>query len=389
MREARIAVIVGTRPEVIKMAPVFRALQATAGLVPVLCIAGQHVALMEQALADFSLVPDVRLPPIGDAGLAARLGALTAQLGAALEHLRPALTLVQGDTATALAGSFAAFAAPCPVGHVEAGLRTGDLAAPWPEEGHRRAIAAIAALHFAPTARARDNLLREGVAAERIHLTGNTGIDALRATAAMPPALPDALDQALQRAHSAGRRLLLVTGHRRENFGAGLAGICAALAMLATRPDVLILYPVHRNPQVDGPVRRALDGLGNVILAPPLDYRAFVQLLERCHIVLTDSGGVQEEAPAFGKPVLVLRETTERPEAVDAGVARLVGTNPVRIVAETVRLLDDRSAYAAMARAVSPFGDGQAAARIAAIAAAYLQDAGSLAMGGQGGSGSF
>lgn len=373
MQGTRVAVIVGTRPEVIKMAPVVRALRATCSLAPMLCVAGQHVDLLETALADFALTPDIRLPTIAETGLAARLGTLTAQLGAALERLRPGMALVQGDTTTALAGSLAAYSVQCPLGHVEAGLRTGNPAAPWPEEGHRRAIAALATLHFAPTAGARDTLLQEGIDAARVHLTGNTGIDALHMAEAMPATLPQPLAAAIRHAETGGRRLLLVTGHRRENFGPGLSGICAALATLAARPDVLVLYPVHLNPQVDAPVRAALGDHAQVILTPPLGYRSFVQLMKASHLVLTDSGGVQEEAPAFGKPVLVLRATTERPEAVEAWVARLVGTDPARIVAEATRLLDDPAAYATMARAISPYGDGKAATRIAGIVAAYLK----------------
>ncbi len=372
MDGTRVAIVVGTRPEAIKMAPVVQALRALPGLSPVLCATGQHTQLLDTALADFALTPDVRLPPIAQTGIAARLGALTAQLGDALAQLCPALTLVQGDTATALAACLAAYATRCPVGHVEAGLRTGDLLAPWPEEGNRRAIAALATLHFAPTPRARDALLREGIAPAHIHLTGNPGIDALHQIAAMPSALPEPIDTALRQAHEQGRRLLLVTGHRRENFGAGLDGVCAALRRLAERPDVLIIYPAHLNPQVAQPVLRALGGLSNVMITPPLDYRGFAQLLRACYIVLSDSGGVQEEAPALGKPVLVLRTKTERPEAVEAGVARLVGTDPARIQAETTRLLDDPAAYAEMARPISPYGDGKAAVRIARIVEAFL-----------------
>lgn len=372
MQEACVTAVVGTRPEVIKMAPVVRALRTTKGLATFLCVAGQHADLLEPALADFDLAPDMRLPAVPDASQAARLGALTSQLGAALEGLQPALVLVQGDTATALAGSLAAHAARCPLGHVEAGLRTGDPAAPWPEEGNRRAIAALATLHFAPTVQARENLLREGIAARHIHVTGNTGMDALQLVQTLPAALPPFLDDAIRQAQAGGRRVLLATGHRRENLGAGLAGVCAALATLATRPDVLVLYPVHLNPQVDEPVRAALGGCANVILTPPLGYRSFIRLLKTSYLVLTDSGGVQEEAPALGKPVLVLREATERPEAVEAGVARLVGTDPVQIVDAAQRLLDDPAAYAAMARSISPYGDGAAAQRIARIVAAYL-----------------
>lgn len=369
----RILVVLGTRPEAIKLFPVIRALQGHAGITVRTCVTGQHRGLLDQVLAVAGLVPDIDLDLMTPGQ---SLGQLTARLlvglGEVMDREAPDRVLVQGDTASAFAGALAAFYRRIPVGHVEAGLRTGDMAQPWPEEGNRRMIAPLADLHFAPTATAAAALAREGVVAG-VTVTGNTVIDALyltRERLAGEPALAAALDSAIARC--GGRRTILVTAHRRENAGAGLAGIATAVTRLAARGDVAILWPGHPNPAVAAAMAAADHPA--VIRIDPLDYPCFVRALAHCDLVMTDSGGVQEEAPAFAKPVLVLRETTERPEAVAAGTAMLVGADTDRIVATAARLLDDDAAYAAMARAHHPFGDGRAAMRIAAIVAAAHRD---------------
>ena len=362
MTRRRVLVVLGTRPEAIKLAPVLTALAASATLEPRLCVSGQHREMLDQMLAVFGLTPDhdlaVMQPGQDLADLTARVllgvrGVLAAE--------RPAAVLVQGDTTTALAGALAAFYAGVPVGHVEAGLRTGRIDQPFPEEMNRRAVGLLATWHYAPTAQAAEHLRREGVDPARVVVTGNTVVDAVQRIAAAAPPLPAAVDPALL----AGRRLVLVTGHRRESFGAGLAALCAALRAIADRhPDVAIVYPVHLNPAVDGPVRAALAGQPRIALTPPLDYAGFVALLRRAHLAITDSGGVQEEAPSFGVPVLVTRAATERGEALAAGTARLVGSDRDAIVAAADALLTDPAAHAAMRAAGNPFGDGQAAQRI-------------------------
>lgn len=355
----RVLVLLGTRPEAIKLAPVLAALRASATLTPRLCASGQHREMLDPILAVFGLRPDHDLAVMHPAQ---ELSALTARvlLGvrAVLATERPAALLVQGDTTTALAGALAAFYAGVPVGHVEAGLRTGRLDQPFPEELNRRVIGQLATWHYAPTERAAAHLRREGVEAARIVVTGNTVVDAVRMIAAEDPPLPDAVDAATL----AGRRLVLVTGHRRESFGAGLAALCEALRAIVDRhDDALIVYPVHLNPAVDGPVRAALAGRPRVILTAPLDYRGFLALLRRAELVITDSGGVQEEAPSFGVPVLVTRAATERPEAIEAGTARLVGTDAGAIAGAASEIL---AATAPAPRTDNPFGDGTAAARI-------------------------
>jgi UDP-N-acetylglucosamine 2-epimerase len=365
-------VVFGTRPEAIKMAPVVDALRATPGIETLVTVTAQHRQMLDQVLDLFGLVPDEDLDLMApDQTLPDLFGRILTGMTAVLQRRRPDLVLVHGDTSTTFAAALAAFYARVPVGHVEAGLRTGNLQAPWPEEANRRLTAPLTRLHFAPTERARQNLLAEGLSAADIHVTGNTVIDALLSVVARIQA--DAALEAELAARfpflDAGRRLVLVTGHRRENFGAGFEQICLALRDIAARDDVQVLYPVHLNPQVQEPVNRILAGVGNAFLIPPQDYLPFVHLMSRAHLILTDSGGIQEEAPSLGKPVLVMRETTERPEAVDAGTVRLVGTDRARIVAEAARLLDDDDAYAAMARAHNPYGDGQAARRIAGIIA--------------------
>jgi len=367
----KVMIVFGTRPEAIKMAPVAHALRELAAIETRICVTAQHRALLDRVLDGAGLTPDIDLdlmqPKQTLDDLTARL---ILALGAVLDVERPDRVLVHGDTLTAMVASLAAHYRKIPVGHVEAGLRSGDIYQPWPEEANRRMIACIADLHFAPTHGAAAALRAEGRAGATIHMTGNTVVDALLAMRARlrdGVASAGAIGPVI--AGFAGRRILAVTCHRRENMAGGMARIAGALRDLAARPDVALILPLHPNPQVRMVMEAGLAGLPNVALVEPLDYPDFVALLDACHLVLTDSGGVQEEAPSLGKPVLVLRETTERPEGIAAGTARLVGTDRARIVAETAALLDDRAAYEAMARAHSPFGDGQAAGRIAGIIA--------------------
>lgn len=373
----RALVVVGTRPEVIKMAPVYAALAAQPNqFAPRLLATAQHRWMLDQALEAFLLQPDVDLDLMRPGQALSDLAAAILQrLPAVLAAEAPDVVLVQGDTSTSFVTALAAFHARIPVAHVEAGLRTGDLAHPFPEEANRRLTAVITDLHFAPTPGSRANLLREGVSAERVLVTGNTVIDALLAAAARLEAEAE-LRSGIEGSFPflrPGAPLVLVTGHRRESFGPGFEGIGLGLAALArTHPEADIVYPVHLNPLVREPVERLLGRIVNVHLVEPVGYLSLVWLLTRCRIVITDSGGIQEEAPSLGRPVLVMRETTERPEGLEAGTARLVGTDPDRIVAEARRLLEDQAAWEAMARAVNPFGDGQAAGRIAeALARRY------------------
>jgi UDP-N-acetylglucosamine 2-epimerase (non-hydrolysing) len=367
----KILVVLGTRPEAIKLAPVVAALRSTGTLECSVCVTGQHRSMLDQVLEYFGIVPafDLAVMQAGQtlSGLASRI---VSQLAQVLAEARPDAVLVHGDTTTTLAASLAAYYARIPVAHVEAGLRTGNLYSPWPEEGNRRLTAAIAAWHFAPTTTARENLIREGVDDRFITVTGNTVIDALLSVARRVDE-DDALSARFRERFDfldPGRRLVLVTGHRRENFGRGFESMCAALREIASsRPDVQIVYPVHLNPNVREPVNRLLGDLPNVHLEEPAGYPEFVYLMRGAYLVLTDSGGIQEEAPALGKPVLVMRDTTERPEAVMAGTVRLVGTCARRIVEETTRLLDDADAYQRMSRATSPYGDGRASERIASV----------------------
>jgi UDP-N-acetylglucosamine 2-epimerase (non-hydrolysing) len=369
----RILLVIGTRPEAIKMAPVLAALERRADEVEVaVCVTRQHSELLDAVLDLFHIRPSYDLALMKpDQGL----GELTARALVGLEGVygtfKPATVVVQGDTTTALAASLAAFYKRIPVAHVEAGLRTADLMAPWPEELNRRLTGVMASIHFAPTERARRNLLAEGVPAERIHVTGNTAVDAILGIVQRlrrEEGLRAALDRTFGYLDPA-RRLVLVTGHRRESFGEGFERICRALAALARRPDVQIVYPVHLNPNVRRPVFGILGDMPNVHLIEPVDYLAFAYLMTRSYIIVSDSGGVQEEAPSLDKPVLVMRDVTERQEAVEAGVVRLVGTDVGRIVSGAARLLDDAADYASMARGINPFGDGRAAERIAGVLA--------------------
>ncbi len=360
------------------MAPVVRALEASEAFESLLCVTGQHRGMLDQVLDLFELEPRHDLDLMRErqtlAGLTAR--ALTG-IAEILAAERPDVVLVQGDTTTTFAGALAAFYAGIPSGHVEAGLRTGDLAAPFPEEANRLLTGRLARLHFVPTERCRRALAAEGVAPERIWLTGNTVVDALLWVRDKLGSTPleqdrDALGSAYQ-AVAADPPLVLVTGHRRESFGAGFEGICFALKMLAEKhPEIEIVYPVHLNPEVQQPVRRTLADLPNVHLLAPLSYGVFARLMNRCKFILSDSGGIQEEAPALGKPVLVMREVTERQEAIEAGTARLVGSDPKRIVGEAERLLTDAATYRAMSRAHNAFGDGRAAERIVDALASVL-----------------
>jgi UDP-N-acetylglucosamine 2-epimerase (non-hydrolysing) len=356
--------IFGTRPEAVKMAPVVAALRRQPGVQARVLVTAQHRQMLDQVLGIFEVRPDFDLNIMQENQSPTQVAAeVLVRLRPVLVAERPDWVLVQGDTTTAFAAAFAAFYEHARVGHVEAGLRTYDRHNPFPEEINRVLADHLADLCFAPTETARRALLQENVPAERVHVTGNTVVDALQAIIARAPASANGHVPELP----AGKRLVLVTAHRRENFGRPLAEICAALKELAARPDVQVVYPVHPNPNVHGPVTEALGGLPGVSLLPPLDYLDFARLMSRAFIILTDSGGIQEEAPALGVPVLVMRAVTERPEAVEAGTARLVGADRANIVAQASRLLDDPAAHSAMARAVNPFGDGHAAERIVSL----------------------
>lgn len=366
----KVSVIFGTRPEAIKLAPVILALRNHPYFHCKVCVTAQHRQMLDQVLDVFGITPDVDLD-LMQADQA--LGSFTARAIEALDGYvvreKPDLVLVQGDTTSVFCAAMSAFYHRIPVGHVEAGLRTGDLYSPWPEEGNRILTSRLASLHFAPTETNRRNLLGEGVPEERIFVTGNTVVDALflamERVRDHPPPIPGLpFDMASVRGEAP---VVLITGHRRENFGEGLESICRAIAELARRfPLARFIYPVHFNPNVREPVERILGtgGTGNIHLIDPLPYLSFVALMDRTTLILTDSGGVQEEAPSLGKPVLVMRETTERPEAVEAGTVKLIGTDFERIVDETSRLLTDKAAYDAMARAYNPYGDGKATERI-------------------------
>ncbi|WP_148715348.1 non-hydrolyzing UDP-N-acetylglucosamine 2-epimerase [Chitinolyticbacter meiyuanensis] len=363
----KVLVVFGTRPEAIKMAPVVESLKSDARFETRVCVTAQHRQMLDQVLELFAIQPDFDLDLMQPGqDLTDVTSRVLAGLRDVFSQWRPDIVLVHGDTTTTMATSLAAFYQRIAVGHVEAGLRTGNIYSPWPEEMNRKIAGAVSALHFAPTETARDNLLRENVDPAHVHVTGNTVIDALLKVEARLK--QDALlaDQMATRFAflSENKRLILVTGHRRENFGGGFENICAALGELADRPDVEIVYPVHLNPNVQEPVRRILANRSNVHLIDPLDYLPFVYLMTRADLILTDSGGIQEEAPSLGKPVLVMRDTTERPEAVAAGTVKLVGTDRALIAAEAARLLDDTGAYAAMSQAHNPYGDGLAARRI-------------------------
>jgi UDP-N-acetylglucosamine 2-epimerase (non-hydrolysing) len=362
-----ILVVFGTRPEAIKLFPVIHALKNDPQFKVTVCVTAQHRELLDQVLAVAQITPDIDLDIMkANQSLPEMTTRMLIALDRVIGDLKPDRVLVQGDTTTAMVTALTAFYRKIPVDHVEAGLRSGDIYAPWPEEINRKIVSTIASLHFAPTERAADALVRENVAGERIFITGNTVIDALIQTLDRIDEFADvqaSIDRDLFD-HGSGRRVILVTAHRRENFDGGMQRIANALEMLAERNDTLIVFPIHPNPNVLNPMREALQGNPHIRLLPPVDYVPFVYLLSRCDLALTDSGGVQEEAPALGKPVLIMRETTERPEGIEAGTARLVGTDSERIFIEASRLLDERQHYERMSLAHNPFGDGQASRRI-------------------------
>ncbi len=360
----KILVIFGTRPEAIKLFPLVHVLRAMPGVTACVCVTAQHRGMLDQVLEMSGIVPDIDLDLMRAGQTLDELTArLLTEIGSVIDRVAPDRVVVQGDTATAMTGALAAYYRKVPVAHVEAGLRSNDIYAPWPEEVNRKIVGSIADLHFPPTETAAAALRAENVPAERIFVTGNTVIDALHATEAriaLDPALTAGIDAVLA-------RFIAVTTHRRENFGGGMESIARSVNAIAARDDVAVVFPVHPNPQVREPMQALLAARDNVAIIDPLDYPQFVRLLSRCYLVLTDSGGVQEEAPAFGKPVLVMRDTTERPEGVVAGTAKLVGTDEQRILTELAILLSDPAAYAAMSRAHNPFGDGKASGRIARI----------------------
>jgi UDP-N-acetylglucosamine 2-epimerase (non-hydrolysing) len=361
--DLRVLSIFGTRPEAVKMAPVVRRLANTPGIDSVVCITAQHRQMIDQVLELFEIRPDYDLDIMRqDQALSELTAALFTDLDPVLQEVNPDWVLVQGDTTTVMAAALLAFYHRVKVGHVEAGLRTGDKWQPFPEEVNRCVASVVADLHFAPTKHARDNLIHEGVPSECILVTGNPVIDALHEITARPYDFESGPLRCIPR----DRKLILVTAHRRENLGQPLEDIFTALIRLAETyaEQIQIVYPVHLNPNVYGPAHRALGEIPNITLLEPLDYLPMVHLMKEAHLALTDSGGIQEEAPGVGTPVLVLRRVTERPEAVEAGTARLVGTDPERILTETRRLLDDEEAYTEMARAINPFGDGHASERI-------------------------
>lgn len=367
----RILIVFGTRPEAIKLFPVVHALKADTLFAPIVCVSAQHREMLDQVLEIAGIEPDHDLDVMKpDQSLDELTARLLTGLGRVMDEVRPARVMVQGDTATAMCGALAAYYRKIPVDHVEAGLRSGNIYHPWPEEVNRKIIGSMASLHFAPTETAAQALLGENVDAPRVHVTGNTVIDALQWVTKRigeEGSLASGLAEIERR--FAGKRIIGVTSHRRENFGGGLEAIAEAIRQIAARPDVALIFPVHPNPNVRKVMGGALSGLANVALIDPLDYPNFARLLAISEIMLTDSGGVQEEAPALGKPVLVMRETTERPEGVAAGTAKLVGTDAARIVTEISTLLDDKAAYEQMARAHNPFGDGQSARRIVELLA--------------------
>lgn len=364
-----VCIVVGTRPEAIKMAPVIKELKKfPQELDVVVCSTGQHRQMLDQVWSLFDIKPDFDLE-IMQAGQ--DLTDVTSKVLVGLRDVykasRPDVVLVHGDTTTAFSAAVAAYYAKIPVAHIEAGLRTGNIYSPWPEEMNRKLVGGLSQIHFAPTDSARDNLVREGIPDESICVTGNTVIDALVHVVKRLSA-DSSLNKSLEETYSflnKKKRLILVTGHRRENFGQGFENICIALKRIASRGDVDIVYPVHLNPNVREPVSRLISSVESIHLIEPLDYLPFVYLMERSYLVLTDSGGIQEEAPSLGKPVLVMRDTTERPEGIAAGTVRLVGTSQDAIVGAVSQLLDDPKSYASMASAINPYGDGASSKRIA------------------------
>ncbi|QTD54838.1 non-hydrolyzing UDP-N-acetylglucosamine 2-epimerase [Parasphingorhabdus cellanae] len=367
--QPKVVTIFGTRPEAIKLFPVVRALSKRSSLQNISCVTAQHRQMLDQVLDITDIVPDYDLDLMrADQSLDELTGRVLAGIGQTLDEIGPQRVVVQGDTATAMCGALAAYYRKIPVSHVEAGLRSYNIYHPWPEEVNRKIIGTIADQHFAPTETSAAALRKENVPEDQISVTGNTVIDALLATVQKSQE-KDFLDADLKALFErlSGKKIIGVTSHRRENFGDGLTNIAAALRELAGRDDVALIFPVHLNPNVRAIMNDALGGLSNVAMIEPLDYPNFVALLDACTFMLTDSGGVQEEAPALGKPVLVMRDTTERPEGVAAGTAKLVGTDKDLILKEAYELLDNERYYDAMAKAHNPFGDGQASERIADV----------------------
>lgn len=360
---------IGTRPEAIKMFPVIHALRQSGKVAVRVLVTAQHREMLDQVLNFARIEPDIDLDLMQQGQSLDTLSArILTEFGKALDRERPDRVLVHGDTITTMMATLACYFRQIPVGHVEAGLRSGDIFAPWPEEINRKVTSLIADLHFAPTQSAAEALLGEGIDENAIHVTGNTVIDALlhaRETITGSPELTPQIAELKKR--TGDRRIIAVTAHRRENFGCGLEQVAAAIKRLAQRPDVAVIYPLHPNPSVADLMRKHLEDTANVLLTPPLDYLEFVGLMEASEIILTDSGGIQEEAPSLGKPVLVMREKTERPEGIAAGTALLVGAKSEAILAQCERLLDNSQHYAAMAQAHNPYGDGKAASKIAEI----------------------
>jgi len=367
-KKCRVITVFGTRPEAVKMAPVVKELQNHPDEIePIICITAQHREMLDQVLDAFTITPDIDLDLMKhDQSLAQLTARIFTDLDPVLKKVQPDWLLVQGDTTTVMAAALLGYYNQIKVGHVEAGLRTHDKWQPFPEEINRRLAGVVADLHFAPTENNRQNLLREGVPDDHIRVTGNTAIDALHMISQQP--VPTETAQLLEQAQvkPGNRRLVLVTAHRRENFGEPIRDICTALRRIAEhyQDEITLIYPVHLNPNIQKPVYETLSDVDNILLLPPLDYLPLVHLMKHTTLILTDSGGIQEEAPSLGIPTLVLRERTERQEGVSAGTLKLVGTDPQRIFSETQRLLDDPASYAEMAGAVNPYGDGHAAAHI-------------------------
>ena len=364
----RVLIVFGTRPEAIKMAPLVHALKNDGSFDVKVCVTAQHREMLDQVLHLFKIEPDYDLNIMKPGQDLTDITCRILQgMKPVLQEFKPNIVLVHGDTTTTMATTLASFYQQIPIGHVEAGLRTGNLLSPWPEEANRVITGHLANYHFAPTEGARANLIKEGISPSKIFITGNTVIDALLSISdnfLFDDELRGHLDE-LYPFLKENKKIILVTGHRRESFGGGFEQICNALANIArTHPEVQVVYPVHLNPNVREPVQRILSGIDNVILIDPQDYQPFVYLMNQAYIILTDSGGIQEEAPSLGKPVLVMRETTERPEAITAGTVRLVGANVARITEEVTRLLTDREEYQEMSRAHNPYGDGKASQRI-------------------------
>lgn len=368
----KVMVVFGTRPEAIKMAPLCHRLKAEVAFETIVCVTGQHRHMLDQVLDIFELSPDLDLNIMKkDQDLFDVTASVLMGLRDVFSVHKPDIVLVHGDTTTALAGSMAAFYTGILVGHVEAGLRTHDVYAPFPEEFNRKVVSTVSARHFAPTERSRENLLSEGVNSSNILVTGNTVVDALfwmlnrlEDNDALRSQISDQISCQLS-FDWMNTKYILITGHRRENFGEGFENICRSLVQLAKKfPDIYFVYPVHLNPKVQGVVRRLLSGYSNIFLVPPQDYEPFVMLLRHCYLVLTDSGGIQEEAPSLGKPVLVMRKSTERPEGIDAGTVKLVGTSEKEIIDSVSGLIEDKNLYRQMSESVNPYGDGDACSKI-------------------------